>query len=98
MQAIKPKNRLNLLALNLTANLQTAQTRSRQIYKAAPTETSQGMAKFIILKFKLNLRANFTKRRGASRSGQICKPDTHASLLMRKIYPPRRRALSLAPF
>ncbi|WP_315508300.1 hypothetical protein [Campylobacter showae] len=42
----KAKNRLNLLALNLTPNLLKAQTRSRQIYRAAPTETSQGSAKF----------------------------------------------------
>ncbi|WP_298792135.1 hypothetical protein [uncultured Campylobacter sp.] len=42
----KAKNRLNLLALNLTPNLPAVQTRSRQIYRAAPIETSQGAAKF----------------------------------------------------
>jgi len=42
----KNKSRPNLRALNLTPNLLKAQTRSRQIYKAAPTETSQRTAKF----------------------------------------------------
>ncbi|EET79255.1 hypothetical protein CAMSH0001_0864 [Campylobacter showae RM3277] len=42
----KNKNHLNSLALNLTPNLQAVQTRSRRIYRAEPTKTSQGSAKF----------------------------------------------------
>nr|WP_314734757.1 hypothetical protein [uncultured Campylobacter sp.] len=57
--------------LNLTPNLLKTQTRSRQIYRAAPTKTSQGSVKFISLKFELNLRANFTKRRGEPKRSNL---------------------------
>nr|WP_315059322.1 hypothetical protein [uncultured Campylobacter sp.] len=42
----KAKNRPNLRTLNLTPTLLKAQTRSRQIYRAAPTKTNQGSVKF----------------------------------------------------